>query len=322
MREGSRAPAAEAAARAPLQLKAGVIQALKPLPPAPPQGLPLVVRQRLHRQGCPGWILQKLAHQGRAGALIRPQQGLAQGQRQQAEALPPGCKRLLQPRWLPRLRRRQLIGVAGADRAEPRLPVTHLAGQGDHPTLAIQQEQVAVAAHQLQQQRSLARVAGPGCEVQLHHPLPGRLLQPHEGQTAQAVLQLLSQGAAIPMARRRRDRQQPRRLRQPAQLQPLDPLQAAQTQLQGVGVTLLRLLETAGHQQRLKLAEHRPQAGVVERLQGRGRWGRWIVHDHLLRAGAAVGPPMVVPPGSTAHKSLRSAHGASGCRANRALMER
>ena len=104
-------------------------------------------------------------------------------------------------------RGRWAIGVAGADRASPRLIGAHLATQGDHPPLLVQQKQIAVAAHQFQHQAALEGLARPGGEAQLHHPVPAPLLQAHQGQTAQSVLELLRQGAALPLARRGRDQQ-------------------------------------------------------------------------------------------------------------------
>jgi hypothetical protein len=74
------------------------------------------------------------------------------------------------------------------------------------------------------------------------------LLQVHQSKTTQAVLQLLGQGAAFSSAGWGWDCKQPRGFGLPAQLQPVAPLQAAETQLQALAVALLGLLKTARHQ--------------------------------------------------------------------------
>ena len=159
------------------------------------------------------------------------------------------------------------VGIAGADRPEPRLLLAHLAGRGHHPALLIQQKQIAVAAHQLQHQPALDCLAGAGGEAELHHPFPASLLQRHQCQTAQAVLQLLRQGAAFSLAGWRLDGMQPRCFRLPAEFQPEPLLQGAKAQLQGVGISLLRLFKAARQQQRLEFRYHRPQAGEVHGLE-------------------------------------------------------
>ena len=220
---------------------------LQPVAPVPPEQLPLVIAQRPHRQLLPVGG-QQLSHQRWTYPLIGPQQGLGQGQGQQADPPPPTGGALLQPGWLASKGGRIYVVVAGADRPQPGLLRAHLAGQGDHPHLAIEQQQVAVATHQFGHQPTFGRFGGPPREGQLHHPLPTRLLDRHQGQTAQTVLQLLGQGAAIALARGRIDAMQPSCIGLPAQLQPMDASEAAQAQLDRLGIGLLGLFKATGQQ--------------------------------------------------------------------------
>ena len=105
-----------------------------------------------------------------------------------------------------------------------------------------------MAAHQLHHQPAQHGLTGTPGEAELHHPLPALLLDFDEGQTPEAVLELLGQGAAIPLAGWRRDRVQPRRFRLPAELEPVDAAEAAQADLQGLGAGLLGLLEATWQQ--------------------------------------------------------------------------
>ena len=128
--------------------------------------------------------------------------------------------------------------------------------------------------HQFDHQPFLEGPARTAGEAEVHDPLPAGLLQAGEGQAAQAVLELLGQGAALPLAGGWGDGVHPGRLCLPAELQPLDAVQMAQTQLQAVAAPLLGLLKTAGQQQAAPLAQRSPQAGEVHRLQPGHRHGK------------------------------------------------
>ena len=107
----------------------------------------------------------------------------------------------------------------------------------------IQQKQVAVAAHQLQHQGALVRIAGATGKTQLNHPFPTALADRHQRQPPQTMLQLQGQGAAIALPGRRGDGMQARGLSQPTQFKPLQALKTAQTQLHTLRCGLLSLLE-------------------------------------------------------------------------------
>ena len=160
-------------------------------------------------------------------------------------------------------------------------------GGGDHPEIAIQQKEIAVTTHQFEHQTPFGRVPGAAGEDQFDAALPALVLDGNQRQALEAMLQLPRQGAAIALARRCPDRQQPRRLRQPAGLQPLHPIKVAQGQLQGVGVTLLGFLEAAGQKHLAQLGQDRPQGGGIHRLQAQGRarlgW-TWSARAVLLLA--------------------------------------
>jgi guanylate kinase len=159
-----------------------------------------------------------------------------------------------------------------------------------------------MAAHQLHHQALLQRFPRPPGEAEAHHPLPARLLEAGEGQAAQAVLELLGQGAALPLAGGRCNGVHPSRLGLPAELEPLDAVQMAQAQLQAVAAALLRLLETAGQQQAAPLAHRSPQAGEVHRLQPR----------HCQRRVRQGGAPTLQSTPATAMARLSVITGPSG----------
>ena len=99
------------------------------------------------------------------------------------------------------------------------------------------------------------------------------MLEAGERQPAQSVLELLRQGAAIPLLGGRRDLQQARCFGQPAELEPEPPLQRAEPQVKGLPVGLLGFLKAAGYQLRPQFRQHRTKAGEVhglERLGGHG----------------------------------------------------
>ena len=168
---------------------------------------------------------------------------------------------------------RWAVGIAGGDGPQPGLLLPHLTGRRHDASILIQQEEIAAAAHQFHHQGAADGLARPWGELQLHHPLPARLLQCHQGQPPQAVLQLLGQGAAVATAGRWRDGEQPGGFGLPAEFQPCAPLQAAKAELQGVGIGLLGFLEAAGHQLRRQFRQHRPQGGEIHGLEGQGGHG-------------------------------------------------
>ena len=274
-------PAAVNAGAAAAEAELFIAEGRQPGLPALPELLPGGLVQRVHRCGQQrlggmAFLPRQLQRQGRADALIGAGQGAAQRKRQQAELAAPVGEGFVAGGWAACQRRRWAVAIAGADRPQPRLLIAHLAGGRHYTAVCIEQEQIAAAPHQLHHQAALNRLTGALGELQLHHPLPARLLQPHQGQAAEAVLQLLGQGAALTTAGGWLDRQQPRRLSQPAQLEPGATLQAAESQLQGVGIGLACLLEAAGQQLRPQLPEHRLQAGEVHRLEGQRSHGGGI----------------------------------------------
>ena len=218
-------------------------------------------------------IAGQLQGQGWADALVALQQRLAERQGQELQAAAPVRRRFarvgrigLQGRWW-------AVGVATGNRPQPGFVRLPLPAQGHHTPLALQQKEVAVAAHQLYHQRAADRFTGTGGKAQLHHPLPAVLIDRHQRQAAQPVLQLLGQGAALTAPGGRVDRQQAWRIRPPAQLQPVATIEGAKAELEAVGAGLLGLLEAARQQLRPQLGEHRPQGGDVHGLERPGGQG-------------------------------------------------
>ena len=76
--------------------------------------------------------------------------------------------------------------------------LSDLPGNGCDPFLVIEQQHIAVTSHQLQDQSAHARLARAWSEMKQHNPLKVSLLQFHQGQLPEAVLNLLSQSAATP----------------------------------------------------------------------------------------------------------------------------
>ena len=131
----------------------------------------------------------------------------------------------------------------------------------------IQQQQIAVPPHQFHHQGALDGLAGAPGKPQFHHPLPAGLGDGAQGQAPQAVLQLLGQGAAIPKAGWGGHAVNPGCLGLPTQLQPMDPLQAAQPDLDAVGSGLLGLLKAAGQEMATPFTEYSLEAGHIHWLQ-------------------------------------------------------
>ena len=159
--------------------------------------------------------------------------------------------------------------------------VPDLSPQGNDPALLIQQQQVAVPSHQLQHEHPLDRFPRALGKPEFHHPFKTTLVELHQSQLAEAVLQLLGEGAAAAAARGRVDLHQPRCFCLPAQFQPHHPLEAAASQLNRCRVRLLGLLEAAGHQLWAQIPEHRAKRGEIHWLQAGGgdhlehRVGHW-----------------------------------------------
>ena len=59
--------------------------------------------------------------------------------------------------------------------------VADLASEGDDPSLLIQQQQIAVATHEFQDQDPLNGLSRSGRELKFHHPLEPLLVELHEG---------------------------------------------------------------------------------------------------------------------------------------------
>lgn len=105
--------------------------------------------------------------------------------------------------------------------------VADLPAQSNHPLLFVQQEQIAVAAHEFEHQGSLHGFSRSAGKAKLHHPFESSLIQFNKGQLAEAVLQLLGEGASAPHARWGLDLNQPRGFCLPAQFNPHHSAQAA-----------------------------------------------------------------------------------------------
>ena len=121
--------------------------------------------------------------------------------------------------------------------------LTHLTPGTDHLLAFIEQKQIAVAPHQLQDQLPLFWGIGPWGKTQVHHPLPGQLFKPDQGQAFEAVLELLGQGAALAQPRRWFDGMKPRAIGLPVEGEPQALLQGAKGQLHAAAFSLLGFLK-------------------------------------------------------------------------------
>ena len=296
-------PAAVIAATPFAVLEPLLLNRQQPASPVAVQGLPvggLEIRHGPLQQRQPVLDfnpIDQLPGQARADALVGVLQGPLQRQGYQAEAAAPVVEGFLASGRLAGQWWRGAVGVAGADRPQPRLLWPHLSPGRHHPSPFIEQEEVAAAAHQFQHQPALIGLPRPPGEAQLHHPLPALLFDRHQRQTPQAVLQLLGQGAALPLPGRSTDAVESGCLRLPPQLDPPTPLQAPQGQLQGVGIALLGLLKAARQQAAPQFGEQGPQGGCIDRLDRRHGSCRFAAST--LRPDPSVPcPPPPAPAGS------------------------
>ena len=136
-------------------------------------------------------------------------------------------------------------------------------------------------SHQLQHEHPLDRFPRALGKPEFHHPFKAALVKLYKSQLAEAVLQLLREGAAAAAARGRVDLHQPRCFCLPTQFQPHHPLEAAASQLNRCRVRLLGLFETAWYQLWTQIPEHRAKRGEIHWLQAGGgdhlehRAGHW-----------------------------------------------
>ena len=163
----------------------------------------------------------------------------------------------------------------------------HLPPGRHHPPPFIEQEEVAAAAHQFEHQGALGRFPRPPGKAQFHHPLPTLLIDRHQRQAPQAMLQLLGQGAALPLPGWRADGVEPRGLRLPSELEPMTTIQVPQGQLQRVGIALLGLLEAAGQQAATQLGQQGSEGCCIDRLDRR--------HGSCRRTASTLRPDRSVP---------------------------
>jgi len=106
------------------------------------------------------------------------------------------------------------------------------------------------------------------------------------------VLELLGEGAAIPLLGGRRDFQQPGGFSEPAQLEPEPPLQGAEPQMNGLPIGLLRLFKPTRDELGPEFREHGAQAGEIHGLEGLGGHGlRGFAAEALLLCRATVESP-------------------------------
>ena len=117
--------------------------------------------------------------------------------------------------------------------------LAHLTPGADHLLALIEQKQIAVAPHQLQDQLPLFWGIGPWGKAQLHHPFPRQLLKPDQGEALEAVLQLLGQGAALAKPRRWLDGMKAGAIGLPVEGEPQALLQGAEGQLHAAAFGLL-----------------------------------------------------------------------------------
>ena len=148
--------------------------------------------------------------------------------------------------------------------------LTNLSSQSNDAALLIEEQQVAVPSHQLKHEDSVNRFTRTLGETEFHDSFKSALVEFDESQLAEAVLQLLREGAAAAAARGRVDLDQPRGLGLPAEFQPYHPFQAATAQLNRSRVRLLGLFETAGHQPWTQIPEHRAKRGEIHGLKAGG----------------------------------------------------
>lgn len=145
----------------------------------------------------------------------------------------------------------------------------YLSSERGDPALLIQQKQVAVPAHQLQNDRPADRIPWACRHLEFDHAFKTPLLQADESHLSHGVLNLLRQGAAGPLTRRCRNLHKAWCIRLPAELEPEHSPKASKPQLQCRAVGLLRLLESAGNQLGTQITEDRPQGGEIHHLQSR-----------------------------------------------------
>ena len=145
--------------------------------------------------------------------------------------------------------------------------VSDLSAQGDNAAMFVQEEHVAVTPHELQDQYALDRFARSLCQMKLHHPFESDLVQLHQSELPEAVLQLLGQGAAAAAARRSLDLHKAGSIGLPAEFKPDHPFQAAEAQLDRARVRLLGFLEPAWHDPLTQVPEHRSKGGEVHLLE-------------------------------------------------------
>ena len=177
------------------------------------------------------------------------------------------------------------IPITGADRPNPGLVIADLAPQSNHASLLIKQQQIAVTTHQLQHDHSRDGITWTRRQLELDHAFIALLHQPDKGHLAQAVLNLLRQGASCSLARWRRDLNHAGCFRLPAEFQPNHSLKTAKSQLKRRAVGLLGFLEAAGQQLWPQISQHRPQGGEIHWLQ------LWLgAHPRLKRTDYSAGP--------------------------------
>ena len=179
--------------------------------------------------------------------------------------------------WQSLQRWRWCVDITAAEWANPRLVLAHLTADCGDAFLFIEEQQVAVAAHQFKNQRSDRRTSWAGRQMEQHNTLEVVLFDFHQCQLPQPVLNLLGQGAASAMAPRRIDLHKPRGFRLPAELQPHHALQGAEAELERVGIGLLRLFEPAGHQAVAQIFQHCFQSREIHHLERAGGHPRLLV---------------------------------------------
>ena len=170
------------------------LELVQPERPAFKQVAPVACIQAVHRgvQVLAGELQSK----GWADPLIGLLQGLAQRDRNEREPLLPAFKALRWIRSQPLQHRGWAVGITGRERAHAGLMVPDLSPKGNDPALLIQQQQVAVPSHQLQHEHPLDRFPRALGKPEFHHPFKTALVELHQSQLAEAVLQLLGEGAA------------------------------------------------------------------------------------------------------------------------------
>ena len=255
------------------------LELIQPERPALIEMAPLAGIQILHRGV--QVVAGELCRQGWTDPLIGLLKGLAQEDRDEREPLLPAFKALRWIRCQPLQHRWWAVGITGGERAHAGLMVPDLTTQGNDAALLIEEQQVAVPSHQLQHEHPLDRFPRAFGKPEFHHTFKADLVKLHKSQLAEAVLQLLREGAAAAAARGRVDLHQPRCVGLPAQFQPHPPPEAAASKLNRGWVGLLGLFEAAGHQPWTQIPEHRAKRGEIHWLQAGGsvhlehRAGQW-----------------------------------------------